>query len=472
MPRKARKTQYQFGSAAGAEEIAKFGSFAAGSPTYTTDPEVIQDLVQYDQGWQGAAVGLSPAIEDRNALDYLFAYQLQYLLEQGIPEWDAETTYFIGQVVAVGDQYGFQYVSLANDNLNHAVTDTLWWRKIDGQVTATKTAGFTLGAADNGCIFPINTTAGGLNITLPTGGAPKNYRFTIKDVGGALATNPVSIVRIGSEYIDGIQGNYTCNRPGRAYTFVSDGSNWWLVSNTVDTRIGIGETFGESLQNAVGSHATGANIVGATANVNALIVQQKNSTAGQSLGALIRGGTNSSDYCTRFVDNAGTNFAQFRGDKILEMIGGGIKFPATAVASSDANVLDDYEEGTFTPTLAYNTPGTSSFTYSFQLGRYIKIGTFVFFVIRIGLSAFTKGTATGVLRVANLPFTTSNTVAAAAITTVMLDGWTSTGIPYGFFSVGGTVIDLYAYSSPVIANLGDPSATSAMFMTGSFVAVN
>jgi len=48
--------------------------------------------------------------------------------------------------------------------------------------------------------------------------------------------------------------------------------------------------------------------------------------------------------------------------------GAGITFPATQSASSNANTLDDYEEGTWTPTLG----GTA--TYSFQGGLYTKIG--------------------------------------------------------------------------------------------------
>jgi|GEM_PF-2377326 len=81
----------------------------------------------------------------------------------------------------------------------------------------------------------------------------------------------------------------------------------------------------------------------------------------------------------------------------------GIGFPATQVASSDANTLDDYEEGTWTPTLALVTPGNSS--HSIQLGRYQKIGNRVFFHGNIG---FVKGTGTGVLSLSGLPFTSEN----------------------------------------------------------------
>jgi hypothetical protein len=52
--------------------------------------------------------------------------------------------------------------------------------------------------------------------------------------------------------------------------------------------------------------------------------------------------------------------------------GSGITFPATQSASTDANTLDDYEEGTWTPTLG----GTA--TYSIASGRYTRVGNSVF----------------------------------------------------------------------------------------------
>ena len=58
--------------------------------------------------------------------------------------------------------------------------------------------------------------------------------------------------------------------------------------------------------------------------------------------------------------------------------GAGITFPATQSASSDANTLDDYEEGTFTPTIAnFTVSGTTTLT-----GAYTKIGRMVFVNIK------------------------------------------------------------------------------------------
>lgn len=55
---------------------------------------------------------------------------------------------------------------------------------------------------------------------------------------------------------------------------------------------------------------------------------------------------------------------------------GGVKFPATQNASSDANTLDDYEEGTWTPTAADAASGGNTGTTG--TGTYTKIGRLVF----------------------------------------------------------------------------------------------
>jgi hypothetical protein len=86
---------------------------------------------------------------------------------------------------------------------------------------------------------------------------------------------------------------------------------------------------------------------------------------------------------------------------VLELTQGQIKFPATEVASADANTLDDYEEGTFSPTIiGTTTAGTA--TYTQQNGRYTKIGRLVQFEIFIVYSA---GTGTGNMDISGLPFT-------------------------------------------------------------------
>jgi hypothetical protein len=80
--------------------------------------------------------------------------------------------------------------------------------------------------------------------------------------------------------------------------------------------------------------------------------------------------------------------------------GTGITFPATQSASTDANTLDDYEEGTWTPTV---TSGGGSITSYSADGTYIKIGRSVFLTAKITLT--NVGTASGNMNIASLPFT-------------------------------------------------------------------
>jgi len=76
--------------------------------------------------------------------------------------------------------------------------------------------------------------------------------------------------------------------------------------------------------------------------------------------------------------------------------GTGIAFPATQSASSNANTLDDYEEGTWTPNLGGNT------TYSAQTANYTKIGRTVFCWFDFTVNAIGTGSPN---TIAGLPFT-------------------------------------------------------------------
>ena len=84
--------------------------------------------------------------------------------------------------------------------------------------------------------------------------------------------------------------------------------------------------------------------------------------------------------------------------------GAGITFPATQSASSDANTLDDYEEGTFTPVIeGDSTAGTG--TYSTQTGNYTKVGNRVLVNLQL---RWTAHTGTGNMIIKTLPFTSGS----------------------------------------------------------------
>ena len=80
--------------------------------------------------------------------------------------------------------------------------------------------------------------------------------------------------------------------------------------------------------------------------------------------------------------------------------GAGITFPATQSASTDANTLDDYEEGDFTPTLTASSSGT--ITTTDRRGRYVKVGRQVTIVGYINVASVSS--PVGDLRLGGFPF--------------------------------------------------------------------
>ncbi len=109
-------------------------------------------------------------------------------------------------------------------------------------------------------------------------------------------------------------------------------------------------------------------------------------------------------------------------DTELDLLSGKLAFPATQSASSGANTLDDYEEGTFTPTAIF-AAGSGTITYTTQLGRYTKIGDVVFF--SIDLETLDIVSRTGDMTIGGLPFT-STTVPGGAVRVGFASGLTIT----------------------------------------------
>ncbi|MBU3577585.1 hypothetical protein [Polynucleobacter sp. UK-Kesae-W10] len=89
---------------------------------------------------------------------------------------------------------------------------------------------------------------------------------------------------------------------------------------------------------------------------------------------------------------------------------GQLAFPATQNPSSDANTLDDYEEGTWTP-VATRVTTAPSVSYGRQVGTYIKIGRMVYANFEIQLTAIATNGA-GYNAISGLPFPISSANAA------------------------------------------------------------
>ena len=155
---------------------------------------------------------------------------------------------------------------------------------------------------------------------------------------------------------------------------------------------------------------------------------------------------------------------------LISLPAGQLAFPATQNPSANANTLDDYEEGSWTPTIQF-LGASAGVTYDAAntKGRYTKIGRQVSATCMVTLTA--KGSSTGSAQITGLPFSAINDglLTAASI------GWTT-----GMSSVTGAVIgallpntgriNLYSSSNGVAAALTNSnfSNTSAIYASVTF----
>lgn len=127
--------------------------------------------------------------------------------------------------------------------------------------------------------------------------------------------------------------------------------------------------------------------------------------------------------------------------------------------TTSANYLDDYEEGTWTPSF---TSSGASFAYSFQVGAYVKIGAFVIVNYRIKLSGAPTGTTTNGVFLSGLPFSVRNT--SNLFTGQAIGSYFNIDLPTGGTNLGwsvgatGTVMEL--------KNLGDNLAEGGVPASG------
>lgn len=184
-----------------------------------------------------------------------------------------------------------------------------------------------------------------------------------------------------------------------AYVYV-DGSGWVNISqaNLATVTGTLDETNGGTGQS---TYTTGDILYASAANtLSKLAKGTSNMVLQQGASIPFWGDTVSVDVLTS--NSLSTGAITMSG--LLTTTNGQINFPATQNASSDANTLDDYEEGTWTPTVRFGAASVGQ-TYSLQTGRYTKVGRIVFIEMYIVFSEM--GSSTGDADISGLPFTSN-----------------------------------------------------------------
>lgn len=107
---------------------------------------------------------------------------------------------------------------------------------------------------------------------------------------------------------------------------------------------------------------------------------------------------------TALNNGSQSTIASFKGNGVVDLPYGQIKFPAVQNSSTDPNTLDDYEEGTW-DVYWYGEGSNPTVSYAERAARYVKIGGIVFYSVRMVTNS--KSGGSGRLYF-NLPFSTVN----------------------------------------------------------------
>jgi len=261
--------------------------------------------------------------------------------------------------------------------------------------TAVKTANYT--AANNDGVLT-NTTGGAFTVTLPTSPSVGNIVLVIDSFSqwgtNNLTVDPTALIKIAGNTAG---DTLVCDITGATVTLVYTGATYgWNVAAQVG-----------------GNGGTAVTLTGTQTLTNKTIAYGSNTltdVVGVTATQTLTNKTLTSPTLTTPV--ASTTIGV--GGATASASGAGITFPASMSDSTDANTLDDYEEGTWTPTLG----GTA--VYDIQAGTYTKIG-----------------------RLINIRFQLRNTAIGTGSTTFI------TGLPYNATSGGQGVV---SYATGVASN--------------------
>lgn len=230
--------------------------------------------------------------------------------------------------------------------------------------------------------------------------------------------------------------NNVIQRPGASYAYSATGTTLTLTSATLSTDTMYAVFIGRAVQTVTPPANINIQLADGTAAAPSLNFANDTNTGifrpTTDTIALTEGGVEGMRL------NASGN-VQFSGNIGLggttpTTSGTGITFPGTQSASTDANTLDDYEEGTWTPVAAASGFTTTITTLT---GKYTKIGKSVTITMTVTLPS---GRPTSYSQFTGIPFTGDSDVYVGAFA----GSNSGTGIQGGSWIVSQTNMFWYA----------------------------
>ena len=298
--------------------------------------------------------------------------------------------------------------------------DGAWATPLSGGIsyTAVKTANYT--ASNNEGVLT-NTTGGAFTVTLPTSPSVGNTIIVIDSLS-QWGTNNLTIDPTASIKIAGNTAGDTlvCDITGATVTLVYTGATYgWNVAAQVG-----------------GNGGTAVTLTGTQTLTNKTLTSPTLTTPVASTTIGVGAATPSGS-------------------------GSGITFPATQSASTDANTLDDYEEGTWTPAVG----GDVTVTYTSRTGNYTKIGNRVVVYFEIRLASIS---GSGSARVTGLPITPSGQDGDIGAVQIASGGVGFTSAFSAAFN-GDTGLYLYTQGATGRAGWTSTQLTSSTIFSGTIV---
>jgi len=171
---------------------------------------------------------------------------------------------------------------------------------------------------------------------------------------------------------------------------------------------------------------------------------------------------------TGVVTSSSGNLTISNGNLVFSTSGTGIDFSATSDGSgtSSSELLDDYEEGTFTPYFI-GTTTNPTITYTEQSGRYIKVGRLVYVSIRIVVNSVSGGS--GNVKIKGLPYNVTGSIPDSYAISFVYN-WTNDPETFVSWNTDDT-IDIYRNDSTnTIAAIGDINSGCYTNISGSYYA--
>ena len=186
-----------------------------------------------------------------------------------------------------------------------------------------------------------------------------------------------------------------------------------LIADNGSGKVGIGTS---SPDGTAHIHTASAGSVTANADADDLVVENSGHTGinilspDASRSAIQLGHTSDnlkmqirhdgSTSLTQIISDDAITFNVTDGSESIRVTANGITFQGDTAA---ANALDDYEEGTWTPTLLGTGGGSGTLNSSYDHGSYTKIGNLVYFNAYIIASSL--GNMSNAVKIGGLPFT-------------------------------------------------------------------